>query len=192
MGWLGWLRGKPKAAADPRITEWQTAWHTALAAPDRAQADALRAHLDGLGLPEEDIEIEREMLDGLEQLAELVQASRTGGLPTLVTGHRVVGADVCHFIAPASIPDDPAQPTGRLILTSTRAIFVGGARGLTLRWHALAEPIHAERDLVLVRTDGQSLHRFRCNSFADAMSAAFIARQLTAAGSRRVVPRRDT
>jgi hypothetical protein len=192
MGWLGWLRGKPRSAVDSRITEWHTAWKVALPAPDRQQTAALRAQLDGLALPEEDIEIEREMLEGLEQLAELVEKSHTEGLPTIVTGHRVVGADVCHFTASASIPDDPAQPSGRLILTSTRAIFVGGAQGLTLRWHSLAEPIHAERDVLLVRADGQSMHRFRCNSFADAMAAAFIARQLTAAGSRRVVPKRET
>jgi hypothetical protein len=191
MGWLGWLTGRAKPA-DKRISEWQNAWRAAVATPDRPHAAALRAQLDGFGLPEEDVEIEREMLEGLEHLADLVEQSRTEGLPTLVTGHRVVGTDVCHFIAPASIPDDPAQPSGRLILTSTRAIFVGGAKGLTLRWHALAEPVHAERDLVLVRGDGQSMHRFRCNSFADAMAAAFIARQLTAAGSRRVVQRRET
>jgi hypothetical protein len=159
--------------------------------PGPQHAAALRAQLDGLGLPEEEIEIEREMLEGLERIAELARLD-AADLPALVTGHRIVGADVCHFTAPASMPDDPAQPSGRLLLTSARAIFLGGAKGVTVPWHAVAEPRQSERDLLLIRTDREALHRFRCNSFADAMAGAFIARRLAAAAGRaKRVPSRE-
>jgi hypothetical protein len=85
---------------------------------------------------------------------------------------------VCHFIAPASMPDDPAQPSGRLLLTNARAIFVGGARGITVPWHAIAQQLQTDRDIVLVRSDGAALYRFRCNSFDDALRGAFIAGRL--------------
>ena len=124
------------------------------------------------------------MLDGLEQVLQFAATVDRDGLPAIATGHRVVGADVCHFIAPASMPDDPAQPSGRLLLTNARAIFVGGARGVTVPWHAVTQPHQADRDVVLVRVDGSALYRFRCNSFDDALCGAFIARRL--AGPRRV------
>ena len=94
---------------------------------------SLTSDLENLGLAEEEIEIEREMIDGLDQLVKLQTALAAEGLPVIETGHRVVGTDVCHFSAPSSMPDDPAQPSGRLILTSARAIFTGGARAMTLR-----------------------------------------------------------
>jgi hypothetical protein len=148
-------------------------------APDAAAVAALTAGLEHLGLAEEDIEIEREMIDGLAQLVALRTAVEAGGLPVVETGHRVVGADTCHFTAPTSMPDDPAQPSGRLILTSGRAIFAGGPRTLTLPWHAVSDVVQQGRDLVLVRHGGETLHRFRCNVFADALCAALLARALS-------------
>jgi hypothetical protein len=136
----------------------------------------LRARLDQL--PDDDLEIEREMLEGLEQALALTSSIKDGRLPALVTGHRVVGTDTCHFSAPASMPDIAAQPSGRLLLTSARAIFVGGGRGLTVPWHSLTRPTHAERDLVLIRVDGSALYRFRCNSYGDALCAAITAQHL--------------
>jgi hypothetical protein len=82
------------------------------------------------------------------------------------------------------MPDDPAQPSGRLILTGGRAIFAGGARALTLPWHAVSDVVPQSRDVVLVRRGGDTLHRFRCNVFGDALCAALLARTL----SRRARP----
>ena len=72
------------------------------------------------------------------------------------------------------------QPTGRLLLTSTRAVFAGGARTPALPWHATREVIQSGRDLLLVFKNAQEDdgHRFRCNSFADALCGAAIARHL--------------
>ncbi len=76
------------------------------------------------------------------------------------------------------MPDEAAQPGGRLLLTSARAIFVGSGRGATVPWHAVTRPAQAERDLVLIRTDGSTRYRFRCNSYGDALCALVTARQL--------------
>ena len=99
----------------------------------------------------------------------LASAVRAAGLPAVETGHRVVGSDRCHFTAPASMPDEASQPSGRLLLTSGRAIFVGGANGATAPWHSVGEALHLDRDLVLIRSDRDKLYRFRCNTFSDAL-----------------------
>lgn len=173
MGVFAWI-GRKKAGGGSKLDEWRRQWRGAASAPTAADVAALSAALAALGLPEDDIEIEREMLEGLDQLATMRSAP---GLPIVETGHRVVGTDVCHFTAPASMPDDAAQPSGRLILTSARAIFAGGARSVTMPWHAAARILQQDRDLVIVRRD-ETLYRFRCNAFADAMAAAFLAETL--------------
>ena len=139
----------------------------------------LRHELDVLALPEEEIELEREMLEGLERAAALATGIDANGLPVVETGHRVVGAERCHFSAPASMPDDPLQPSGRVLFTARRAIFAGGGATIGLGWHTVGEAGHSDRDLVIATVDRQRFLRFRCNSFADAMCAAVIARRLS-------------
>jgi hypothetical protein len=178
MGLLRWLRSKRINAGDSRRDQWRRAWRAACVTPDAAGVTALSSDLNRLGLPEEEIEIEREMLAGLDQLVQLQSAVATNGLPVIETGHRVVGVEACHFSAPSSMPDDSAQPSGRLIFTNARAIFAGGARATTVPWHAVAEVLQQGRDVILVRRDRESLHRFRCNLFADALCAGFLARTL--------------
>ena len=170
--------------AEREVKEWQEAWAKAVASPDRNAVGELRGRLELLSTPDGDLEIEREMLEALEHIVEFAEVVAESGLPAVATGHRVVGADVCHFTAPVSMPDDPALPSGRLLLTNARAIFVGGARGMAVAWHAITQPTQAHRDVILIRTDGTALYRFRCNSFGDAICAAFIARRL--AGPRRL------
>jgi len=180
MGWFsGWFRRN--GGEDGRAEEWRRAWADAVSSPDAARADDLRARLRDIlaGHPDDDaLDIEREMLDGLDALVELSTVVAQSGPPMLATGHRVVGTDRCHFSAPASLPDDPAQPGGTLLLTSTRAVFAGGARAVTIPWHRVGECTHHDRDLVLVSTGSQDLQRIRLNNFADALSAVFLARHL--------------
>jgi hypothetical protein len=177
MGLFEWLQRKTGAGGGSKLDDWRRLWQDECRAPSHAGVGALRAALTALGLPEDEIEIEREMLDGLEQLVVIREAAGAG-LPLIETGHRVVGPDACHFTAPASMPDEPAQPSGRLILTSARAIFAGGARAVTVPWHAIGRVLQQERDLVLVPHDRHALLRFRCNVFGDAMTAAFLAETL--------------
>jgi hypothetical protein len=158
MGLFRWFQGK--SPAERRLSAWRTAWQQVSDAPNAS-------------------EIEREMLDGLSGLVQLQQAVATSGLPVLASGHRVLGAEPCHFSASCSMPDEPAEPSGRLMFTGVRAIFVGGSAAVTIPWHAVANVLQQHRDLILVRRDRELLYRFRCNIFTDAMAAAYLARTLS-------------
>ncbi len=160
---------------------WRERWRAAVAAPDPAELSALESALRRQPPLADDLELEEEMLEALRHLVDLSAALAESRLPVVDTSHRVVGSDVCHFSAAVSIPDDPAQPTGRLLLTSTRAAFAGGARLPTLPWHAVRQVVHDGRDvLLLLRAADAEVVRFRCNSFSDAVCGAAIARYLAA------------
>jgi hypothetical protein len=179
MGLIDWWKRK-KSFEHPGLVEWRRQWRAACAEPDASAAAPLGEALTRLGLPEEEIEIEREMLDGLERLVHLRAAAHSAELPVLETGHRVVGRDLCHFSVPSSMPDEQSQPAGRLIFTNARAIFTGGPNAITIAWHTVADVLDEQRDIVLV-THGRALClRFRCNVFADALAGAFLARVLAA------------
>lgn len=188
MRLFGWLRKTPESGRDQAARAWREAWARAVASLDAAAIAPLDATLRRTPPFADDLEIEEEMLDALRQLLEVEQDLAAARVPVVETSHRVVGADRCHFSAPVSMPDDPAQPTGRLLLTSTRAVFAGGARTPALPWHATREVIQSGRDVLLVFTNsqGDDGHRFRCNSFSDALCGAAIARHLmrTSRGGR--------
>jgi hypothetical protein len=179
MGLIRWLRAKTINGERLKLDAWRQEWRTACAAPDRERASALSASLNSLGLPEEEIEIEREMIEALEHLLQLQNSVAAGGLPIVATGHRVVGSEPCHFSVPASMPDDASQPSGRLFFTRARAIFAGGARSQSVPWHAVVDVLQQDRDVILVRHDRETLYRFRCNVFSDALSGAFLGRALS-------------
>lgn len=178
MGLLRWWRGRDGRAGTTRLDEWRSEWAAAVATEDPGRIADLRLSLDALGLTADDLEIEMEMIEGLTALSAVAARLREGDLPVVETGHRVVGSDVCHFSAPASIPDDPAQPGGRVILTGRRAIFAGGGRATSIAWHQIVEVLQTERDLLFILNDRETAHRFRFNSFADALSGAALSRHL--------------
>jgi hypothetical protein len=184
MGLLGWWRSRNGRRDTARLDEWRSEWAAAVAAEDGARVDGLRRSLASLELEADDLEIEMEMLEGLLGLSDVAARLRAQELPIVETGHRVVGSDTCHFSAPASLPDDPSQPGGRVILTGRRAIFAGGGRATSLAWHTIAEVLQTERDMLLVLNDRETAHRFRFNSFADALCGAALSRHL-ARGARR-------
>ncbi len=176
MGLFGWLK---KRSNDGEVRAWREAWTRAVASVDAAAVEPLEQALRKQPPIADDVEVEEEMLEGLRQLIALERALGASQVPIVDTTHRVVGTDRCHFSAPVSVPDDPAQPTGRLLLTSTRAVFAGGARTPALPWHAVREIVQTGRDLIFVLGRGDDGGpRFRCNSFAEALSGAAIARHL--------------
>jgi hypothetical protein len=185
MALFGWLNRSGHGARRER-EHWRREWTAAAQTRDRDAVARLLASLESLRPRADDVEVEEEMLDALSRLVELADQIAVSGLPRIDTTHRVIGADTCHFTAPASMPDEPAQPGGRLLLTSRRLLFVGGAAHTTLPWHAAGEITQAERDLVVIRGDRQNLYRFRCNNYGDALCAAEIARQLGTARRRTV------
>ena len=182
MGWFRrWMRSSVQE--DGRAREWRRQWAAAAEHPEAASIGELRAGLEAIAAGAEDqdaFEIEREMLDGLESAVELAPQLAAGGPPVIATGHRAAGPDACHFSAPVSLPDDPAQPAGTLLLTSARLVFVGGARAVTIPWHSVAQCSHQDRDLLLVRVDRAEIQRIRCNSFGDTLRALLLVRHLAA------------
>ena len=120
------VSGKGWQAGSARLSAWRKAWAAAVAAEDGARVAELRRSLDELGLTPDDLEIELEMIAGLSELSALSRLRQAicRDRDRAPSG----GVDICHFSAPASIPDDSAQPSGRMILTDNRAIFAGGGR----------------------------------------------------------------
>ena len=186
MGLLDWLKGRGAPLEDSRLRGWRHAWGRIAAAThvQHELIEQLAAELDSFRLPDDEIEIEREMLDALRERETLRASVQLSGLPLVETGHRVVRGEPCHYSAPASMPEEPGQPSGRLLLTHGRAIFVGGANGMVAAWHMISETTHTDRDLVLIRNGRDQVYRFRCNSYGDALRATFIASELLSARRR--------
>jgi hypothetical protein len=181
MGLFGWWRRQPQLRP---LRAWHDDWEAAVAALDGDAAAGLAARLAAQPPLADDLEVEEEMLQALHELLALERELAAARLPLIETSHRVAAGEPCHFSAPVSMPDDPAQPTGRLLLTSRRAAFAGAGRTPALPWHAAREVIRSGRDVVLVRAGGEHGHRFRCNSYADALRAAAIARHLMRAAGK--------
>jgi hypothetical protein len=181
MGWFGFLKRGGRTTATP----WQQDWERAVGALDAAAPARLRSELAARRAGGEDVELEEEMLQALEDLLALERDLARGMWPSIETSHRVAAGEPCHFSAAVSMPDDPAQPTGRLLLTSGRAAFAGGARTPVVPWHAAREVVRAGRDLLVIRGAEDGM-RFRCNSFSDAVCGVAIARRLMRAARRPV------
>jgi len=179
MGLFDWFRrngSSPRAARD-----WRAACEQAIAALDREAPARLEAWLARDAALADDREIEEEMLDALREALALERDLAAAALPAIETAHRAAAGEPCYYSAPVSMPDDPAQPTGRLLLTSGRAAFAGGRRTPSIPWHAARDVVRAGRDLIFVRAGADDGLRFRCNTYSDAVRGAAIARHLTRA-----------
>ena len=177
MKLFGWISGvKKQDERTAAIAAWRQKWVEALESD--GSPSPLREQLDALTTPDLDVEVEIEMLDGLEQLREAQRTVAAGTLPVVETHHRVIGADRCHFTAPASLPSDQHQANGRLLLTSARAVFVGGGRTSAAPWHAIHEIVRVERDVILLRADRSPAAHYRFNTYGDAVLCAFLAGRL--------------
>ena len=177
MKLFGWIPGSKRQ--DDRavaLTAWRQTWTEAL--NSESSAAPLREQLDALTAPDLDTEVESEMLDALEQLREAQRDAAAGNLPVVETHHRVIGGDRCHFTAPASLPSDEHQANGRLLLTSGRAVFVGGGRTAAAPWHSVHEIVRVERDVLLLRADRSPVAHYRFNTYGDAVLCAFLAGRL--------------
>jgi hypothetical protein len=162
---------------DLRLARLRADIHSAIERQDGERLDALRRRPGELSLSEDDAASELEMIDGGLDLLELVRLTTVEGRPPVIeTGHKAIGADRCHFVAPASLAAAHGEHTGKLFLTDQRVVFLGGAT-TTVPWSGIREIALQDRDLVMVRSGGE-LYRFRCNTWSDAMRAEYIARWL--------------
>ena len=181
MNLFGWLKGGSRRDTSA-LDEWRVSWSSAVDGGDSLDA-GLRQQLDTLASGEGDVEIELEMLDGLDQLRAVQQAVAAGTMPSVETHHRVIGLEACHFSAPSSLATEQAQASGRVLLTGTRAVFVGGGRTSATAWHAVHDIGRLERDVLLIRPDRSVAAHLSFNTYADAVVCAFLSRHLK--GSRR-------
>jgi hypothetical protein len=181
MGLFGWLKRRDVTTA---ARDWHRDWDAALAALDETAPARLEARLTSGPPLGEDVEVEEEMLQALRDVLALERDLAASRLPAIDTAHRVAAGEPCHYSAPVSMPDDPGQPTGRLLLTSGRAAFAGGSRTPAIAWHAAREVVRAGRDLIVVRAGAEAGVRFRCNSYSDAVCGAAIARHLMRAARK--------
>lgn len=116
---------------------------------------------------EDDPEIQEELDDAH---ARVRLADAAGTLPVLETQHRAIGQDICHFAVPASMPDR-TDAFGKLFLTNRRVVFAGAAP-VAIGIGRVIKADRQQRDVVIVA--GGDVHRFRCNSFGDAMLAVWM------------------
>jgi len=170
MAW-GFFRTR-RNAPDPHLTLWWQDANASLLRPTRAALDELRPRL----VPPDNIDERERQEEALEALMRLCDAQETGTLPVLDTQHRVIGSDVCHFMAPVSAPDH-GDASGKLFLTSQRVIFAGGA-SIAWPWHRVRRAIRHDRDVVFEGGDALML-RLRCNTYGDAAMAAMLSERLS-------------
>ena len=115
------------------------------------------------------------MIDGLERLLAL---SREPVLPVIATQHRVIGDEVCHFIAPVSLIEQ-VDAAGKLFATGERLVFASG----TVRqwpWHAIPAITREERDVVIDLRGRPAAARLRANTYGDALLLVALAERLRA------------
>jgi hypothetical protein len=156
----------------PPHAAWWTDADAAAEAPSSDVIGRLRAGMAEPAAGDDDHERREEMIDGLEQLLSVMQSDQ---LPRVHTGHRVIGGDTCHLVAPVTLADSPVG--GKLFITSARVVFASG-EVKAWPWHRVREIVRSDRDLVVTITgSGDALH-VRCNTYADALIATHLARRL--------------
>jgi len=149
-------------------------WRDAQAAAESPNADAVRALRQSMvtaAQSPDEAERQEEMIDGLEHLLTLA-----GGLPVLETQHRVIGTDVCHLALPCGLGGHTETP-GKLFLTSARLIFSGG-RVQAWPWHRVRQVVRVERALFVTIAGAPDDVQIHCNSYGDALAAAYLAGRL--------------
>ena len=166
--WRPFRKSTPAASAD---AAW---WRDASAVADAPTDDAIaaleqRASFESV----EDADRQREMIAGLRQLAEIATSPE---LPVVLTQHRVIGADTCHFIGPASRVGG-TDSSGKLFLTSTRLVLVTGAVA-AWPWHRVTSVARMDRDLIFTMSGAEPVH-VRLNTFGEALVVRQVADRLT-------------
>jgi hypothetical protein len=185
MSFLGTLlRGARRAEArdlERRLDVLRGELAAARASGDPAVIIAIRDRLPALNLTDDDAALELEVVDGLLEVAALVEAAGRGeSLPSVPTTHRALGGETCHFLAPAWRPDVAGDGGGKLLFTPRRLLYLG-ASPVTLSWAHVSRVVDQGPDLV-VRARPDRVLTFRCNSHVDTLRGAWLARQLSRTG----------
>lgn len=156
----------------PPHAAWWTDADAASEAPTSDTIERLRAGMAAPAAGADDHERQQEMVDGLEQLSSVMQSDQ---LPKIETGHRVIGSDACHLVAPVTLADSPVG--GKLFITSARVLFASG-EVKAWPWHRVRGIARSDRDLIVTITGSGEVLHVRCNTYADALIATYLARRL--------------
>ncbi len=162
-----------KSSSLPSNDSWWRDAEGVAESPAHSAIDDLAARATPHRDDPDEAERQEEMIDGLRQLELLATAA---ALPTVVTQHRVIGADRCHFVTPVSLTGDVSTP-GKLFLTGERLIFAG-ARVSAWPWHRVRDIVRSGRHLVVVGNDGADAMQLQCNTYGDALVIGHLARRL--------------
>jgi hypothetical protein len=163
------------APAQPDTSAWWREANALAGNPDRDRIAALRAQVEDAVKAPDIAELQEEMIDGLEGMLALV---REPALPVIATQHRVIGQEVCHFIAPVSLIEE-VDASGKLFATADRLVFAAG----TVRqwpWHAIAALARVERDVMIDLRGRPAAARLRTNTYGDALLLVALAERLRA------------
>jgi hypothetical protein len=159
-------------SAQPDVSGWWQTANALTAAPTSEAVAALKATTVNAAEAPDLAEAQDEMLEGLEAVLQLAQAP----VPVLETQHRVIGADTCHYMAPASLVDQ-VDSGGKVFVTSARIVFAAGTV-VSWAWHQIARVQRDERDLVL-DLKGRPGVRLRLNTYEGALVIAALAGRLS-------------
>ena len=181
--WWQALTGS-RVPPDPRVIEFRRAVAAATTgALDRALLAALAERPAALGLADEDVELEIEMLHGAADLLYLQDEVRAQGLPVIAHQHKALGAERCHFLASASLVGADGDRSGRLFMTERRIVFLA-APLVALPWSGVTTVADEGRDLLVAGPARPGGLRFRCNSISDARRGGWLSDRLRRNGSR--------
>jgi len=162
---------------DRRVRAFRAEVLAARSSSDEDLLARLRDRPAALGLTEDDVALELEIVDGLLEVIALKKAAAEGApLPEIPTNHRALAGEVCRFEAPAFRPDSPNDPGGKLFFTDRRIVYLG-LPSLTISWAHVVEVRNADRDLI-VRVRPDTVRTFRCNSYVDTLRGAYLASRL--------------
>ena len=159
----------------PDTSAWWREANALAAAPDADRIATLRAQIIDRAQAPDAAELQEEMIDGLDRLLALAQDP---ALPIVATQHRVIGSEVCHFIAPVSLIED-IDAAGKLFATSERLVFAAG----TVRqwpWHAIPSITRVERDVMIDLRGRPAAARVRTNTYGDALLLVALSERLRA------------
>jgi len=162
---------KPSPAPDTQ-TWWRDAERTA-DAPAASSIDDLQTRATRAADDLDEAERQEEMLDGLRQVLAITAASE---LPVVVTQHRVIGADRCHFVAPVSLAGEIGAP-GKLFVTGDRLVFVA-AQVQAWPWHRVRDIVRQGRHIAVVLNGGADGLHVQCNTYGDALVIRHLAQRL--------------
>ena len=171
-----------KSPSQPQAASW---WRDADAAAESvspAEIERLHASITHSHDDPDDAERQEEMIDGLRHLASI---AGTPDLPVIVTQHRVIGPDRCHYVTPASVTGDVSSP-GKLFLTADRLVFAGG-RVSTWPWHRVQDVMRSGRHVIVILTGGAEGLSVQCNTYGEAMIVRHLGLRLRQRPARQSV-----